>query len=194
MEYRLLSRIWYLVVVLALVGCAAREKSATQAAKSAKQPHSLREFSEEVMKYAKLRQRLASKLPKLPDKATAEQIAAHRKALADLMRKERAGAKQGDIFETDSGLLLVHTIQQHLDGPEGAEMKAAIRDQAPRSVPLRVNDTYPDDAPKSLMPPGLLLQLPQLPKDVEYRFVDRHLILLDVEAGLIVDYTRDVFH
>src|SRR3989442_1581771 len=128
----LLSRIWCLVVVLALVGCAARQKSATAGAKPAKQPHSLREFTEEVMKYAKLRQRLTSKLPKLPDKATSEQMAAHRKALGDLIRKERTAAKQGDIFETDSGLLLIRTIQQHMDGPEGAEMKAAIRDQAPR--------------------------------------------------------------
>jgi hypothetical protein len=33
-----------------------------------------------------------------------------------------------------------------------------------------------------------LLRLPQLPKEVEYRFVGRDLILRDVAANLIVDF------
>jgi hypothetical protein len=38
------------------------------------------------------------------------------------------------------------------------------------------------------MPPTLLLKLPQLPKQVRYRFVNRHMLLVDRENGLIVDY------
>ena len=37
------------------------------------------------------------------------------------------------------------------------------------------------------MPPKILLLLPDLPRDVEYRFVGRHLILYDVRANMIVD-------
>ncbi|MGI8731920.1 MAG: hypothetical protein ACR2LM_01275 [Pyrinomonadaceae bacterium] len=38
------------------------------------------------------------------------------------------------------------------------------------------------------MPPTLLLKLPELPKEVKYRFVKRHLLLVDTDNGLIVDY------
>ena len=38
------------------------------------------------------------------------------------------------------------------------------------------------------MPPTLLLKLPQLPKQLRYRFVNRNLLLVDRENGLIVDY------
>jgi hypothetical protein len=51
-----------------------------------------------------------------------------------------------------------------------------------------VNGDYPSAAPLATVPPMLLAQLPRLPEEVEYRFFDRHLILLDVDANLIVDY------
>jgi hypothetical protein len=38
------------------------------------------------------------------------------------------------------------------------------------------------------MPATLLLRLPQLPKQVRYRFVGRNMLLVDRENGLIVDY------
>jgi hypothetical protein len=34
----------------------------------------------------------------------------------------------------------------------------------------------------------VLLKLPPLPKDLEYRFLGRDLILLDIHANLIVDF------
>ena len=38
------------------------------------------------------------------------------------------------------------------------------------------------------MAPTLLLRLPQLPKQLRYRFVGHNLLLIDRENGLIVDY------
>ena len=37
------------------------------------------------------------------------------------------------------------------------------------------------------VPPNILAALPKLPEDLEYRFVNKHMILLDVHANLIVD-------
>jgi hypothetical protein len=37
----------------------------------------------------------------------------------------------------------------------------------------------------------LLLKLPQLPKEVKYRYVNRNLILIDTDNNLIVDYMID---
>ena len=42
------------------------------------------------------------------------------------------------------------------------------------------------------MPPSLLLNLPKLPKELEYRFVGRELILRDIAANLIVDVIPEV--
>ena len=36
-------------------------------------------------------------------------------------------------------------------------------------------------------PPTLLANLPKLPAELEYRIVDRELVLLDTKANLIVD-------
>ena len=38
------------------------------------------------------------------------------------------------------------------------------------------------------VPPNILAALPRLPEDLEFRFVNRHMILLDVHANIIVDY------
>jgi hypothetical protein len=35
--------------------------------------------------------------------------------------------------------------------------------------------------------PSLLLALPPLPRELEYRFWDRHLVLVDLHANLVVD-------
>jgi hypothetical protein len=54
-----------------------------------------------------------------------------------------------------------------------------------------VNAAYPKDQPVQSMPPSLLKELPQLPRELEYRVVGRTLILRDTEANLIVDYVKE---
>jgi hypothetical protein len=56
---------------------------------------------------------------------------------------------------------------------------------------VRINGQYPDTVPVSTVPPQVLAALPRLPDDVEYRFIGRRLILLDVHSNLIVDYIDD---
>ena len=75
-------------------------------------------------------------------------------------------------------------------GSDGAETKAAIAEEKHelKDVKLQVNAEYPDSAPLMTVPPNILAALPKLPEDLEYRFVSKHMILLDVHANLIVDY------
>jgi hypothetical protein len=42
------------------------------------------------------------------------------------------------------------------------------------------------------MPPTLLMMLPTLPEEVEYRFVGKHLLPRDTSANIILDYILDV--
>ena len=42
------------------------------------------------------------------------------------------------------------------------------------------------------MPPLLLRELPRLPDNLQYRFFGRHVVLLDGDTQLIVDYIANV--
>jgi hypothetical protein len=41
------------------------------------------------------------------------------------------------------------------------------------------------------MPPTVLVNLPSLPDEVEFRFVGKYLILRDTHADVIVDFIAD---
>jgi hypothetical protein len=71
---------------------------------------------------------------------------------------------------------------------EAQQTKEQIKEDGPTAVQLTVNATYPAAQPLSTVPPNLLAKLPQLPKDVEYRIVGKHLMLRDVDANIIVDF------
>ncbi len=61
-------------------------------------------------------------------------------------------------------------------------------DENPGRLRITVNSRYPDAVPLSTVPPQLLAGLPQLPDDLEYRFIGRRLILMDVHAHIIADF------
>ena len=64
---------------------------------------------------------------------------------------------------------------------------AAIMDDNPGEFSNQINGTYPDGKPLSTVPPNILAALPRLPDDIQYRFLGRHLILLDTRANVILD-------
>jgi hypothetical protein len=108
-------------------------------------------------------------------------------ALAARLKTARAAAKQGDIFTP-----AVTTQLKQILRPETAAKgtKDAIKDDNPGAIAFKVNDPYPDKAPLSSMPVNVLQALPKLPEnqDLDYRFVGKHLVLLDSRANMIVDY------
>ena len=69
--------------------------------------------------------------------------------------------------------------------------RAMPAEPRPKPVELRANAPYPEGAPLSMVPPDLLAKLPKLPEPLEYRFVGGHLILLDSEASLVVDFLKE---
>lgn len=72
----------------------------------------------------------------------------------------------------------------------GQNTRGSIKDEGPGAggFPFKVNDVYPKEQPLGTVPPNILAALPVLPEDTEYRFIDRHLILHDARANLIIDY------
>jgi len=60
--------------------------------------------------------------------------------------------------------------------------------EGPGEFPFKVNGVYPKAQPLGSVPSNILATLPPLPEDLEYRFIEKHLILRDTRANLIVDY------
>lgn len=150
------------------------------------------DFAARVAQYVELQQELEKKLPKLSSKSTPEEVDAHRTALAEMTRTSRADAKLGDIFEPEAQKQIRKMIAEELKGPDAPRLRATIMDEDTSGVPLRLNQPYPDEQAVSLVPPTILLKLPLLPDPIKYRFVRRHLVLLDEKANLIIDYMANV--
>ncbi len=148
-------------------------------------------FIDRAKQYAKLREQLEGKLPKLSPESSPEKIEAHQQAFAEVVRAARAGAKPGDIFNVDIANHIRGVIKQEFKGEELKQLRESVLKADTKGVPLRVNHPYPETKELAEMPPTLLLKLPQLPKQLRYRFVGRHLLLMDREAQIIVDYMQD---
>ncbi len=160
----------------------------------------VKEFNARIKAYTELQQRASSKVPPLSTTETdPAKIATRTKALANGILEARAGAKPGDIFSPQAARDFRQIILGALQGKQGAPSRDTVKTGNPTEEPgaaskvvLAVNTPYPDTAPRSSVPPSLLMHLPQLPKGLEYRFLGRHLILLDSMANLILDYLLDV--
>jgi hypothetical protein len=145
-------------------------------------------FQDRVKDYTKMREAIEAKMPKLAKESTPEQIEAHKTELLRRVRGARKGAKRGQVFTPDSAAYIRATIKSEFKGAKRKELRETVLAADTKGVPLRVNYTYPESKELVEMPPTLLLRLPQLPKQVRYRFVGRNMLLVDRENDLIVDY------
>lgn len=149
-------------------------------------------LQERIKQYLALRDKLESTLTGLPKEATPQQIDTHQRALARLIQHSRRDAKPGDLFTKESRGVIRGLMIRVFGGPDGAKLKASIMDENPGRLQLTVNSRYPDAVPLSTVPPQVLAGLPKLPEELEYRFIGRTLILLDVHAHLIVDLIDNI--
>lgn len=150
-------------------------------------------FLERVNEYVKIHQKLEASLPHLPKEATPQQIDKNQRALGQLIRSARRSAKQGDIFTADSQAVVKRLLARVFGGADGPALKASIMDENPGLPKIVVNERYPDTVPLSTIPPQVLAGLPNLPEEMEFRFIGNALVLMDVHAHIIVDYIPDAF-
>jgi hypothetical protein len=140
-------------------------------------------FESRVKAYADLREELEVSLPRPITTATVADVAAARRALAAKIRAARGTVRQGNLFSAEITVEIRKSLRRAID----AHTWKVIMDDNPGEVPSQVNDEYREGSPLTTMPPNVLAALPKLPQDIEYRFVERHLILLDTRALMIVD-------
>ena len=146
------------------------------------------EFESRAKEYAQRRESIEQKLPTLPKQASAEQIAAHKEALLRNVSEDRKGVVKGNIFNPGAEAYVRSVVAAYAKGREGAQLKKELIEAENKTVQVKVNIPYPEAAELLEMPPSLLLELPQLPKQLRYRFVGTSLLLVDRENQLIIDY------
>ena len=141
------------------------------------------DFSNRVSEYFELRSELEKRLP--PRTVTADASAIRRgiRALAREIRVARIGAKEGDIFTPAISVEFRRVLLLEMN----PSTWQAIMDDNPGALSNQINGDYPEGEPLSTVPPNILVVLPRLPEDIQYRFLGRNLILLDTRASVILD-------
>jgi hypothetical protein len=184
-------------LAILLVSPAASDPSARLSAASqdvpAQNPDAkiIADFQARVKAYAELHEKLESTLTPLKDKTTPELIGEHQRALERLIARARAGAKRGDILTDPIRAYFRRQLSRVFNGPEGRQIRDSIMDEDTRAVRLTINGRYPDGVPRSITPPQVLLVLPRLPEQLEYRFVGDRLVLLDIHSLTVADVMDD---
>ena len=186
---RIRNGAWSAVVTLAFVSTAYPQANATQQPQPAPafkvqvwgsfSP----EFDTLVSSYAELRRMLEETVPPLAVTSDPAEFMRAERALARKIRAARKGAEQGAIFTPSISVEFKRVLLIEMD----AGTWTAIMDDNPGPFSNRINGAYPKDRPHSTVPATILAVLPQLPDDIQYRFLGRHLILYDLRANLILD-------
>jgi hypothetical protein len=162
--------------------------------------HGLVEFQAALGRYIALRDSVMRETP--AGSAGARKPEAGPGPLAAEIRRQRRGAKQGDVFDREVQALFRRAVAEEIRDPLAVDTRQTLgegnpeagrgvehdRDIAHRDVKLVVNGLYPPGGSFSTMPPRLLQRLPPLPPSIDYRFVGSDLVLVDTIASLVIDY------
>lgn len=175
------------VVALAAAAAAAAGPAAAQRATDPDLPV-LADFARRVREYVDLKNGAAMTLLPLVPLGDPAEVRRRTDALAMVIQGARRDARQGDLFTPDVARLIRRAI---LTGCEGdyAMLLALAREELTAPLPeASVHGRWPAGAPVPTMLPGVLAALPPLPGNLQYRFMSRALVLLDLDANLILDF------
>ena len=153
----------------------------------------IQEFNEKVTEYLRLRQEITRQLP--PERMFDDpgEMLHERARLRAAIRRERDDARRGDIFTPNAAVAFRRIIARTLAASPVDPMDLSqwlSGDQMPGAKRPKANGRY-DWRLGAWMWPRLLRELPQLPRQLEYRIVDDDLVLVDVRASLVVDVLED---
>ena len=176
-----------LLAAAVLVGAVAT-RSLGQDAQDAARQAALADFGRGVQAYSDLHHLAALTVPGLRVTTDVGEIHHASDALAAAIRTARPGARQGDIFPPAIAAVVRAAVGSGCQD-DYAELLALVTEELEGPLPApAIHARWPMGAPLPTMPPDLLAALPRLPQGLEYRFVNRDLVLLDIDANLIVDF------
>ena len=159
--------------------------SLSLAAQTAPDASVLAELSSRIDAYVALHRQLEGPVPTIRISEDADEVRRAIEALGTRIRKARHDATQGAIFTPG----VAAYIRARVDAGCGGDLDAvhrAAHDELPPMPRAVVNGHWPGSA-MTFMSPRVLCQLPPLPDELEYRFVNRDLVLWDAHADVVVD-------
>ena len=175
------------VVVLLAAGAAVGQSPGQGQARD----QALQEFDQRLVAYLNLRRAISEKMTPLAATANGRELAARQKELTGALQSARATAKPGDLIPSSIATRIQMVIGEDLKRRSVDDERATLGEVPDAPIPI-VNRPYPLNAALPTLPPLLLLRLPRLPENLQYRFYGRHLVVLDGDTQIIVDYIANV--
>jgi hypothetical protein len=184
--------VWLGVAIVAPAGRASLQTTKGSAPKPSAGPGAdavaLQRFSESVANYVALRKKISAEIPPIPVTPRASEITAGSDALARAVERARPNARQGSFFSPEIAGAFRRTLELALRQTDRAALLALINEEPGALKRPTVHMRFPAGDILATTPAALLQALPSLPKELEYRFVGRVLILRDIDAALVLDY------
>jgi hypothetical protein len=181
---------WILVAVVA-AGAAALAQGQppkTPEVREASDLATLREFQQGINDYLGLRKTIGTELPPLRVTPNAAEINERSEAIARAVERGRPQARQGSVFTPRIVNLMRRQLEFALRSTDRAAILALVAEEEELVANPSVHMRFPAGRILATTPAVLLHALPTLPRELEYRFNGRTLILRDIEAALIVDF------
>jgi len=150
------------------------------------------DFRKRLDGYIDLRNQITKTVPEVKETGDPSKIHSREQALGRAIAAARSTAKRGDLFGVEMSRHLRIILAQDWKSRSAADRRALF-DEVPVGIKLAINQPYPTTVPLVSAPAKLLADLPTLPEELEYRLVDRHLLLRDRDANLILDLLLNVF-
>jgi hypothetical protein len=152
----------------------------------------LSDFNTRIDDYVRLQRRLKRALPEHVF-ADSEDWAEATEALHTVLVQARPDARPGAIFTPAIAAVLTARLERAVAslGPAPAKIAMSMRLGYMAGLPEpQVNGHFPA-LRYSHAWPALVAALPELPPELQYRFVDRDLVLVDTQADLVVDILKE---
>jgi hypothetical protein len=151
----------------------------------------LQDFEKRMGDYVSLEKRLSKGMDVNKPTDEPHLILDRQRELARKLREARGKAQQGDIFTADISKEFRRLVGLAMGGPNAADIQKSLAHAEPVRLPLRVNEAYPAEVPLQSTPPTILMNLPRLPPELEYRIDGHALVLRDTGANIVVDLIPD---
>jgi hypothetical protein len=150
------------------------------------------DFERRAARYMRLHDKIQKQGARQKQRRDVGENLVSQQAMALRLRFARHDARPGDVFAPSIALALRRALDPEIRGAAALSVRESIREDAPATFVLVVNGSFPEGASRSTMPGNVLRVLPTLPEGLEYRIVDTHLVLIDLDANIVVDYMLDI--
>jgi hypothetical protein len=150
------------------------------------------EFVARVNQYDETHRRVAAALGPPEICSDPEELLRHERAFARAIHQRRPNAREGDIFTPDAARYFQALIAE-VTWEQGLDVVTELADAQAwdtEAAVLQVNAQMPWKA-GPMMWASIHARLPELPLELEYRFVGRDLVLVDILGNVIVDVLRE---